>query len=91
MVANDWLCQFLADVLDVTVRRPQVTETTALGAAMLAAVGAGEFTDLEAAAMLWQVDRGFAARMAPDQRERLLRGWRNAVAQALATAPAAKL
>ncbi len=91
MVANDWLCQFLADLLDVTVQRPQVTETTALGAAMLAAVGAGEFADLESAAALWQMDRSFAASMAQPRREALLRGWRSAVAQATATAPGRSL
>ncbi len=88
MVANDWLCQFLADVLDVTVQRPKVTETTALGAAMLAAVGAGEFADLESAAALWQVDCSFQASMTGARREALLQGWRSALAQAL-VAPAA--
>ena len=50
MVANDWLCQDLADSLGVVVERPRVIETTAMGAAMLAGVGAGLFADLPAAA-----------------------------------------
>ncbi|WP_353216048.1 glycerol kinase GlpK [Sandarakinorhabdus sp.] len=50
MVANDWLCQDLADTLGVVVERPRVIETTAMGAAMLAGVGAGLFADLPAAA-----------------------------------------
>ena len=49
MVQNDWLCQFLADLLDVTVQRPRVIETTALGAAMLAGVGAGVYDSLAVA------------------------------------------
>ena len=50
MVANNWLCQDLADSLGLTVERPRVIETTAMGAAMLAGVGAGIFADLPAAA-----------------------------------------
>ncbi len=50
MVANNWLCQDLADSLGVVVERPRVIETTAMGAAMLAGVGAGIFADLPAAA-----------------------------------------
>jgi glycerol kinase len=46
MVSNGWLCQFLADIVDVSVERPRVIETTALGAAMLAGVGAGVFDSL---------------------------------------------
>ena len=48
MVANNWLCQLIADVAAVPVERPAFTETTALGAAMLAAVGAGVAPSLEA-------------------------------------------
>jgi len=47
--ANDWFLQFMADVLGVEVVRPKNTETTALGAAILAAVGVGEFASLEEA------------------------------------------
>ena len=50
MVANNWLAQDLADILDLVVERPRVVETTALGAAMLAAVGAGIHADLPSAA-----------------------------------------
>jgi glycerol kinase len=58
MVANNWLCQDLADSLGLVVERPRVIETTAMGAAMLAGVGAGIFADLPAAA---------AAMAAPDR------------------------
>ena len=83
MVANDWLCQFLADVSGIPVERPATTETTALGAAMLAAVGAGVVQSLDAAASRWQLERKFEPAMAPERRESLLRGWQRAVARAL--------
>jgi len=83
MVVNDWLCQFLADVLDCPVERPRTTETTALGAAALAALGAGLATDLGGATRLWHLEREFLPEMAPDLRRRLLDGWHRAVARAL--------
>ena len=52
MAANDWLAQDLADMLDLEVERPAFVETTALGAAMLAGVGAGLFGSLEEAAAM---------------------------------------
>jgi len=83
MVVNDWLCQFLADVLDCPVERPRTTETTALGAAALAALGAGMVGDLVGATRLWHLDREFVPQMPAEQRRRLLDGWRRAVARAL--------
>ncbi len=83
MVVNDWLCQFLADVLDCPVERPQTTETTALGAALLAAVGAGLASDLVGATHMWRLDREFQPTLAPEIRTRLLEGWRRAVTRAL--------
>jgi glycerol kinase len=88
MVANDWLCQFIADITGVPVERPVVTETTALGAAMLAAVGAGEVASLDASASLWQLDRAFAPVLPVVEREGLLAGWRDAVARTLLRPPA---
>jgi glycerol kinase len=80
MVANNWLAQDLADILDIPVERPASIETTALGAAMLAAVGAGIHPDLEtaAAAMDSSVTR-FAAKLNSDERNRRLAGWRHAL------------
>ena len=80
MVANNWLAQDLADMLDLTVERPAMVETTALGAAMLAAVGAGIYADLEEAAkaMGGEVTR-FEPMMASDERERRLVGWQQAL------------
>ena len=82
MVVNDWVCQFLADILDVAVERPAVTETTALGAALLARVGAGLTPSLAAAAEGWQLERAFQPGMPPARREALLQGWKTAVARA---------
>lgn len=83
MVANDWMVQFLADVLAVPVDRPQVTETTALGAACCAGLQVGLFSGLDALAGQWQVERRFEPAMAALTRERLLTGWRQAVARVL--------
>jgi glycerol kinase len=83
MVINDWLCQFLADVLDCPVERPRTTETTALGAAALAALGADLAPDLGAATRLWHLDREFLPAMDSAIRARLLAGWRRAVGRAL--------
>jgi glycerol kinase len=87
MAANDWLAQDLADLLELAVERPRFVETTALGAAMLAGVGAGLFGSLEeAAAMRGPVD-AFKPAMAPETRATRLVGWRKAVAAVLAEAP----
>lgn len=83
MVVNDWLCQFLADVCDLPIERPQYTETTALGAAVLAALGAGEFGSLAAAAGMWGLEKNFVPIMQGDYRQRLLDGWYRAVRRAL--------
>lgn len=81
MVENDWIAQDLADVLGVTVERPGFTETTALGAAMLAGVGCGMFAGLEdAAAMRGAVER-FEPAMDAEGRETRLEGWKQAVAR----------
>ncbi len=82
MVANDWLCQFLADVLDRPVNRPNTIETTALGAAMLAA--AGPQGDLSGVHEAWGQGHAFTPNLAPAKRTALLEGWRRAVRQTLA-------
>ncbi len=79
MVGNDWLCQFLADMLDLPVERPVVTETTALGAACLAGLRVGVYPSQKAVADAWQLDRRFEPRMAPATRDRLYAGWQAAV------------
>ncbi len=86
MVANDYLCQYLADILDCPVARPAVTETTAWGAALLAGLGAGLFADLDHAAGTWRAERTFTPEMDAATRRAALDGWRAAVARARGSA-----
>lgn len=79
MVRNDWIAQDLADMLAIPVERPAFTETTALGAAMLAGVGCGWFADLEAASAMRGAVECFAPELAEETRERRLAGWQAAV------------
>ena len=79
MVANDWLMQFLADILDLTVARPRIMETTALGAAYLAGLKAGVYQSTEEIASLWTQDRMFEPKMASGLREKNIRGWKSAL------------
>ncbi len=79
MVANDWFLQFLADVLDTPVERPDNVESTVLGAAYLAGFQAGVVDSLESLGRLWQRDALFEPAMAAAQRDRLLEGWTDAV------------
>ena len=86
MVVNDWFCQFLADVADVEVARPANTETTAVGAGLLAAVGAGLHADLTAAGQAWQLDapaRRFQPETSATTRSDWLAGWHAAVERTL--------
>ena len=79
MAANDWMAQDLADMLAIPVERPHSVETTALGAAMLAGLGAGLFASLdEAAGMRGAVD-AFVPAIAADARTRRLDGWARAI------------
>ncbi|MDF7773843.1 glycerol kinase [Sphingomonas sp. AOB5] len=79
MVTNDWIAQDLADMLDVTVERPDFAETTALGAAMLAGVGCGMFAGLEEAATMRGKVETFTAQLDPATRDARLTGWRSAI------------
>lgn len=79
MVANSWLCQFLSDILNVSVERPKIMETTALGAAYLAGLQAGIYQSCEQLASMNQVDNSFTPHMPAQRRDKLLAGWENAV------------
>ena len=65
MAANDWFCQFLADMLEARVERPAELETTALGAAFLAGLATGVWPDLDALAATWRSGAVFSPRMTP--------------------------
>ncbi|WP_343854353.1 glycerol kinase GlpK [Rhodanobacter soli] len=78
-IANDFMAQFQSDMLGVPVLRPRVAETTALGAAYLAGLAVGFWESREQIATLWQVERRFQPAMEGATRERLYRGWQDAV------------
>jgi len=79
MVANNWVMQFLADILGATVDRPQTTETTALGAAYLAGLKAGIFNSLEELESMWLREKRFEPTFDKATRDGLYDGWQNAV------------
>ena len=74
----DVLCQLQADLLGIPVRRPRHTETTALGAAFLAGLGAGLWTEADLAG-LWKLERDFEPRMSRDEADTMQSRWRRAV------------
>jgi glycerol kinase len=78
-IANDFMAQFQSDILNVPVLRPQVQETTALGAAYLAGLATGFWSSRAEIASQWAVDRRFEPSMGDEQREALYAGWRQAV------------
>lgn len=79
MVANNWVMQFLADILGATVDRPQVAETTALGAAYLAGLKVGIYNSLEELEAMWQREKRFEPQFDKSTRDGLYDGWQNAV------------
>jgi glycerol kinase len=83
MAANDWLCQFLADILQVPVERPENLETTALGAAFHAGLATGLWSGVDGLPDNFAEATRFGPRMSGAERERLIAGWRDAVARAL--------
>ncbi len=87
MVASDWTMQRLADILDAPVDRPQVLETTALGAAWLAGRTAGVWPDQAGFAASWRRDRRFAPEMSAEDRAAKVASWRDAVGRTLSANP----
>lgn len=81
MSANDWMAQDLADMLDVPVERPDFVETTALGAAMLAAVGSGLAARLDDTLAMRGAVQHFSAQIDPVVRDKRLAGWQAALAK----------
>jgi glycerol kinase len=83
MVASDWTMQRLADLLDAPVDRPEVLETTALGAAWLAGRKSGVWPDEDGFARAWRLDRRFEPTMDETSRAARLAGWKDAVRRTL--------
>ncbi len=79
MAANDWFCQFLANMLDTDVVRPANIETTAAGAAFLAGMAVGIWNGPDDIAGAWKEDRTFTPTMKTDERTALMTGWQDAV------------
>jgi glycerol kinase len=85
MAANDWFCQFLANMLGVTVERPDDLESTARGAAFLAGLGAEIWDDTGAIARKWNVGTRFEPRIDDELRRTLVAGWEDALARTMLT------
>ncbi len=85
MTASDWVMQCLADMLGAPVDRPTITETTALGAAWLAARQSGVWPDMAGFAEAWGLDRRFSPEMERTEAERKYAGWRDAVGRTLSS------
>ena len=83
MTANDWLMQFLADIIDLSVERPVVRETTALGVAMLALMQSDSSITLDGLANRWQRDASFTPAMSAHDRNGLVDGWNLAMKRTL--------
>ncbi|MEO9779614.1 MAG: glycerol kinase GlpK [Sedimentitalea sp.] len=82
MSASDWAMQFLADILGAQVDRPEVLETTAMGAAWLAGQRAGLYPGMDGFANIWALERSFAPTMNEDVRANKYAAWKRAVAAA---------
>jgi len=83
---NNNLMQFQSDLLQASVIRPKITETTALGAAYLAGLAVGYWKNIEEIAKQWQIDKTFVPVMAAEKTESLVKGWKRAVRAAEAWA-----
>ncbi len=85
MVVNDWVVQRLADMLQITVDRPEVVETTALGAAYLAGLQAGVYGSLDEIARMWACEQAFEPAMPARRADERYGGWKRAVARVRST------
>ena len=83
MAANAWLCQFLADITDCRVDRPSNLETTALGAAFLAGLATGVWSDLKEVSQTWSAAQRFSPGLSAEKREKLIQGWSRALERTL--------
>ena len=83
MAANDWFCQFLADMLQVPVERPTEPESTARGVAFLAGLGCGIWDGTDAVARVWTCGATFSPKMNDRLRTTLISGWQDALTRAM--------
>ncbi len=83
MTVNGWLLQFLADILNCSIERPKVIETTALGAAYLAGLQIGVYESFAEIASLWHADTVYHSKMNDAKRDKLYQGWQQAVKKVL--------
>ena len=77
--ANNYLMQTQADIIDAPVLRPKTVETTAMGAAYLAGLAVGDWNSTEEVKKSWEIMRTFVPSIAPEKREKMIRGWNRAV------------
>ncbi len=83
MTVNQWMLQFLADITDTPIRKPTITETTALGVSYLAGLQLGLFSSIDDIEKKWQQESAFQPNMNPTNRGENLKGWRKAVERCL--------
>jgi glycerol kinase len=81
LIANSFVAQFLADMLETDIEVPKVTETTAWGAACLAGLQAGMFDGLEDIAACWRGQKIYRPKMQAKARKELYAGWQQAIKQ----------
>ena len=82
--ANNFLLQFQSDILDVNIERPEITETTALGAAYLAGLAVGFWKSKGEIAQNWSISKKFRPQMEEVKRNKLYEGWQKAVGKSKA-------
>lgn len=78
-VKNNFIMQFQADIVNVAVERPEIQETTALGAAYLAGLAVGFWDSKDEIENRWQLETEFKPQMSEEQRTKLYKGWKKAV------------
>ncbi|MCP3889717.1 MAG: glycerol kinase, partial [Desulfobulbaceae bacterium] len=83
MVASDWTMQFLADILDAPIDRPEILETTAVGAAYLAGLQAGVYPEPSAFSKRWKRDKQFTPGLSEELRNKKYAGWKEAISRTL--------
>jgi len=83
MVMNNWFSQFLSDIVNVKVLRPNVQETTAAGAAFMAGLQIGVYKSLKDISKIWHLDKKFSPSMSNKSRNQLLKGWSSAIKKTL--------